>query len=112
MEIKQVYDIMNNVTREIIGDSVVLQEDLSNIVDVGGAIQDVAGLDKYVRTLNDHIGKVIFVNRPYAGSAPSVIMDGWEYGSILEKITYDELPNAEENDSWELQDGQIYDVNK
>lgn len=111
MEVKQVYDIMNNVTKETVGEEAVLQEDLANIVDIGNTIQSVAGIDNYVKTLVDHIGRVIFVNRPYSGTAPSVLMDGWEYGSIMEKISYDGLPEATENESWQLTDGQSYDVN-
>lgn len=111
MQVTQVYEIMNAVTKSVIGETAVVSEDLSNIVQLGDEIQNVAGMDNYVKTLVDHIGKVIFVNRTYAGSAPSVLMDGWEYGSILEKVTYDSLPEAKENESWELQDGKSYDVN-
>jgi hypothetical protein len=111
MEFKQVYAIANQVTTEITGNTDLLLEDLSNIVDVGNTIQNAQGLDKYVKSLVDHIGKVVFVNRPYAGSAPSVLMDGWEYGSILEKVTYDGLPTATENETWDLVDGQSYDPN-
>lgn len=111
MKYEQVYGIMNTVTTELMGTEVVLAEDLSNIVDVGKAIQNVAGMDNYVRTLTDHIGKVQFVNRPYSGGAPSVLMDGWEYGAILQKVAYDGLPEATENDTWDLQDGVSYDVN-
>ena len=109
MEFKQVYGIMNTVTTEILGDSAIVTEDLSNIVDIGNTIQNTQGLDKYVKSLVDHIGKVVFVNRSYAGAAPSVLMDGWEFGSILEKVTYDGLPEATENESWDLVDGQSYD---
>lgn len=95
MQVEQVYNIMNAVTQSVLGETAVVQEDLSNVVQLGTEIQNAAGLDNYVRTLVDHIGKVIFVNRAYSGSAPSVLMDGWEYGSILEKVTYDGLPEAE-----------------
>mgnify|MGYP001614945416 FL=1 len=78
------------------------------MVDLGKAVMDQAnGLDNYVRKLVDHIGKVIFVNRAYAGGVPSVLMDSWEFGSVLEKISTD-LPEATENASWELQDGEEY----
>lgn len=110
MEVKQIYDIMNAVTGEILGDSALVQEDLSNIVDVGVSIFNASAIDNYVRSLVNHIGRVIFVNRPYSGNVPSVLMDGWEYGSVLEKITA-ELPEATENESWELTDGQSYDPN-
>lgn len=111
MEFKQIYQIMNNVTSEITGKTDLVAEDLSNIVDVGKEIMSTTGLDNYVRTLVDHIGKVIFVNRKYSGTAPSVLMDAWEYGAILEKVTYDELPDATENESWKLEDKKSYDVN-
>ena len=111
MQVSQVYEIMNSVTRSIVGENAVVAEDLSNIVDIGNTIMSTAGIENYVRSLTDHIGKTIFVNRAYSGSAPSVLMDGWEYGSILEKVSYDELPEATENESWKLEDGKSYDVN-
>lgn len=110
MEVKQIYNIMNAVTGEVLGESAVINEDLSNIVDIGTAIFNASAIDNYVKSLVNHIGKVIFVNRPYSGSVPSVLMDGWEYGSVLEKI-HAELPDATENESWELTDGASYDPN-
>lgn len=110
MQVNQIYQLMNSVTSEILGDSVVIAEDLSNVVDIGTEIFNASAVDNYVRSLVNHIGRVIFVNRPYSGNVPSVLMDGWEYGSVLEKITAD-LPNATENESWELTDGASYDPN-
>ena len=111
MKVEQVYSIMNAVTQTTLGENEVLAEDLSNIVDIGNSIMNVAGIENYVRSLTDHIGKTIFVNRAYSGSVPSVLMDGWEFGSILEKVTYDDLPEATENESWKLENGKSYDVN-
>lgn len=110
MEMNQIYNLVNIATQEAIGESVVVAEDLSNLVDVGAAVLNANSMDKYVRSVVDHIGKVIFVNRPYSGSVPSVLMDGWEYGAVLEKITA-ALPSATENESWELQDNTSYDPN-
>lgn len=110
MEVKQIYQIINNVTGEILGESAVISEDLSNIVDIGTAIFNANAVDNYVKSLVNHIGRVIFVNRPYSGNVPSVLMDSWEYGSVLEKINA-ELPDATENESWELASGTSYDPN-
>ena len=107
MEVKQIYTLMNSVTQEILGKSDVVAEDLQNVVDVGNEIFGTTSVDNYVKSLVNHIGKVIFVNRPYAGTAPSVLMDGWEFGSVLEKISCD-LPVATENESWELTDKHEY----
>ncbi len=110
MEVKQIYEFVNETVKEVLGDEAIVQEDLSNVVDIGNAVFDGNAFDKYVRSLVNHIGRVIFVNRKYNGSAPSVLMDGWEYGSILQKIS-SEMPEAEENESWELIDGASYDPN-
>ena len=111
MKMTQVYEILNTITKEVLGDSIVVNEDLSNIVDVGVAYENLeGGFDNYVRKLNDHIGRVVFVNRVYRGRAPGVLMDGWEFGSIMEKIRAN-LPEATENEGWQLQDGASYDVN-
>ena len=111
MKMNQVYEILNTVTQEILGDSVVVAEDLSNIVDVGRAYENLEnGLDNYVRRLHDHIGRVIFVDRVKPSRAPNILRDGWEYGSILEKIRI-EMPEAEVNESWNLVDRASYDPN-
>lgn len=110
MQVKQIYEIVNDITKTILGEQAVLQEDLGNIVDVGTEIFNANAVDNYVRSLMDHIGRMVFVNRPYSGSAPSVLMDSWEFGSIKEKISA-ELPDATENESWELEGGTSYDPN-
>lgn len=107
MKVTQLKDILNPVTSEVLGKEDVLAEDLSNIVDVGNQIVDSENIDNYVKKLIDRIGKVVFVNRVYAGGVPSVLMDSWEFGSIVEKISAD-MPEADVNDSWNLQDGQEY----
>lgn len=111
MEVRQIATLLNSVTSEVLGEQAIQTEDLSNIVEIGTAIFDASAVDNYVRSLVDHIGKVVFVNRPYSGNVPSVLMDGWEFGSVLEKITVSELPEATENESWELTDGASYDPN-
>lgn len=107
MKITQLHTLVNTVTQEVLGEATLVQEDLSNVVDLGKEIIDTDNVDNYVKKLVNHIGKVIFVNRLYAGGVPSVLMDSWEYGSVLEKITAD-LPVAQENDSWNLTDGETY----
>lgn len=110
MTVVQIKDLMNSVTNEILGKSDIVAEDLSNVVDIGKEIFDNTAVDNYVKTLVNHIGKVVFVNRPYSGNVPSIMMDSWEFGSVMEKIQAD-IPVASENASWELQDGKSYDPN-
>lgn len=108
MEVKQIYTLINSVSGEVLGRTDIVTEDLTGIVDLGKEVFNQSAVDNYVKSLVNHIGKVIFVNRPYAGKVPSVLMDAWEFGSVLEKISAD-VPEAEENDTWNLTDGTSYD---
>lgn len=108
MEVKQIHEIINKVSGEVLGKTDIVQDDLTGIVNLGTEVFNQNALDNYVKSLVNHIGKVIFVNRPYAGKVPSVLMDAWEFGSVLEKISAD-VPEAEENDTWNLEDNKSYD---
>ena len=107
MQVKQIYTLMNSVSNEVLGKTDLVKEDLTGLVDMGTEVFNQNAVDNYVKSLVNHIGKVIFVNRPYAGKVPSVLMDAWEFGSVLEKISAD-IPQATENESWSLTDGQEY----
>lgn len=107
MEVKQIYTLMNSVSQEVLGKTDLIQEDLTGIVDMGTEVFNQNAIDNYVKSLVNHIGKVVFVNRPYSGKVPSVLMDAWEFGSVMEKISAD-IPQAEENESWNLTDGTEY----
>ena len=111
MEVNQIHQLVNGATREVLGEeATLLEEDLSNVVDVGTAVANANAYDNYVKALVNRIGKTIFVSRKYKGTIPNVIFDGWEYGSILQKIS-GALPEAQENETWDLQDGASYDPN-
>ena len=111
MEMQQVYQLANDVTTELLGKSNLVQEDLSNVVDLGKELFDNTSYDKFTKSLVDHIGKVRFVDRTYEGTSNTLIRNDWEYGAVLEKITGRTLPEAVENESWELTDGASYDQN-
>lgn len=110
MEVKQIYTLVNDVTGEILGKSDILKEDLSNVVDMGKELFSNTEVDNYVKSLVNRIGKTVFINRKYSGKVPSILMDSWEFGSVLQKISAD-LPTATENESWELVNGTSYDPN-
>ena len=107
MKVTQLFELVNIATKETLGTETVVNEDLTNIVDIGKEIINTDNVDNFVKKLVNHIGKVVFVNRAYKGGVPSVFMDSWEYGSILEKISAD-LPQATENETWELENGKDY----
>ena len=108
MKVTQIKDLVNTSLKEINGTSEVLKEDLSNVVDIGKDLANNDNIDNFVKKLVDRVGKTVFNDRLYQGSAPSVLMDAWEFGSIVEKVDAD-LPDVEENDSWKLENGKSYD---
>ena len=110
MKVEQIYELVNGITSEITGKTDLVKEDLSNVVDVGKELFSASDVDNYVKSLVNRVGKTIFVNRKYTGKVPSVVMDSWEFGSVLQKISAD-LPSATENETWELENGASYDPN-
>ncbi len=110
MKVEDIYVLINSITSEIVGESAILTEDLSNVVDIGREIVNANAIDAYVKKLVNRIGKTVFDDRVYASNVPSVIMDAWEYGSITQKIIAN-IPDAHSNASWDLVDTQSYDPN-
>lgn len=107
MEVNQICELIKTVSGEVLGKTGIVSDDLTGLVDLGNEVFNQNAVDNYVKSLVNHIGKVVFVNRPYSGKVPSVLMDAWEFGSVLEKISAD-VPAAEENETWNLQDGKEY----
>ena len=110
MKVTQIHELLNAVTNEVLGAENVVKEDLTNLVDVGNEIINADKVDNFVNKLVHHIGKVEFNNDKYTGKAKNVLMDSWEFGAILQKIDA-ELPQAVENETWNLVNGQSYDPN-
>lgn len=107
MKVTQVKDLVNSAIKQTTGTSVLLKEDLSNVVDVGSEIFGAESVDNFVKKLVDRVGYTVFNSRVYQGSIPSVLMNSWEFGSVMEKVET-EIPAATENESWNLKDGQEY----
>lgn len=108
MKITQVHEILSDVTKETLGETGLVNEDLSNVVSVGESIANMNLYDKFVGALVNRIAKTIFSLRAYSGRAPKVLMDSWEFGSIVQKV-HMQLPDEEENETWELQDNEVYE---
>lgn len=114
MQVNQIYSILNDVMIEVTGGQIepddapatpIVQEDLSNIVEIGTLVFSNNWKDNYVKALINRIGREIFVDRSYTGYAPNVLRDSWEYGSILSK-TRCKIFSAKANPAWSLSAGQ------
>lgn len=107
----QIYDAVNTATGVVTGQTNLLQEDMTNIVDVGVSVMNT-GTDwheRYAKALVNQIGRIKVDDTTYRGVAPNIMRDGVEYGSILMQIRSDALPLATENPTWDLVGGQAYD---
>lgn len=111
MKVKQIYTLLNDIVAEELGQTALVQEDLSNIVEVGQTIANAMSFDKFTGKLVDRIGRMVFVDRQYQARLLKIVRDGWEYGSIMCKVDGD-LPVTEENEEWSLVDGSTYDPNQ
>ena len=114
MLVNQVYEIVNQATAEILGKEAVEGADLTKVIDIGKSIissGEQQDTERYVQKLVDKVGKIVFVNRPYSGMAPKILMEGWQYGSILQKIDAG-ISDAEANDHWQLVSGNTYNQDK
>lgn len=111
MLITQTKEILKTIATEMLGaDNTIVTENLENLQDIGNELITQANVDTYVKKLVDKIGKVVFKNRLLNSTAPSLLVDSWEYGAILQKVRMKLIP-AEENSAVNLVDGQSYDQN-
>lgn len=122
MKVEQIASVLNNVImKEITGAGIeqsdgqggtetvsLVAEDLRNIVDVGKTVlnftdQSTENHNNFVGGLIDQIGRVMFVDRTYKSTAPKIVYDSWEYGSIMQKVrAY--VADFQDNTSWKLAD--------
>ena len=111
MLITQTKEILTTIANEMLGaDNTIVTENLENLQDIGNELITQQNVDTYVKKLVDKIGKVVFKNRLLNSTAPSLLVDSWEYGAILQKVRMKLIP-AEENSAVKLVDGQSYDQN-
>ena len=110
MKREQISQLLNSAIKEVVGESELVTEDLSNVVTVGNAIP-VDTLDAIFNKIINKVGNTIIESKTYNGNPLGILMTDWEYGSILEKIRID-IPESENNDTWSLVKGTSYDCFK
>lgn len=109
MKLNQIATLTNTITAEMLGDQAITTEDLTNIVDIGQHVMNQANwYDQYVKTLMDHVGRVVVTNKEYVPKTYDRLWrESFEFGAILERLTVS-IPDAEDNPAWDLQDQGNY----
>ena len=99
MKVTQVAELVNNITSQVLGKSAELTaENLKNVVDIGTELTDSKNIDNYVKSLADHIGKMIFVDRlTLVPPRPSFMIIGIMALSLRKSALI--FPAATENES-------------
>lgn len=105
MKVNQISGLLNSVFGEVLGETGLISEDLSNLVSAGTVITSSTdfgdNFDNYAKAIVDKVGKTIFVDRVYRAKDLGIWRDYFEYGSVLEKIRVD-VGEYEDNCEWDL----------
>lgn len=105
MEINQVYSLLNDINQQMWGEDALAVKDLSGIISMGNTVlSSSTNVDKFFSTLIDRIGKVIIRRLDLELDFPKLMMNEFEFGAILQKITIDPF-GAKENSDWEVGSG-------
>ena len=106
MKVTQAAAGLNDIFNKMqLGETAVVTEDLSNLVDVGKVVVDYLtntnDFDNFTKQMIDMVGKTIYWDRPYTSAAPNLLKDSWEFGSILQKVRCN-LMKARDAAPWNL----------
>ena len=104
--VNQIFNIVNDVAKQTFGEKAISVVDTSTLVALGDAVlKSDENTENFTNTLVDRIGKTVFSTRAYTtDNAEGMVREPFEYGCILQKI-YVDLPDAKENNSWEIGKG-------
>ena len=107
MDTKQIAEFLNATQQDILNNQVIVNQDLSNIVDLGKALFTENQNNNFLNNLVDRIATTIFDNKMYKANDLGIVKSNYEYGGALQKI-YTKLPKATLSNTWELQDNTEY----
>lgn len=104
--VNQIFNIVNDVAKQTFGEKAINVVDTSTLVALGDEVlRSDENTENFTNTLVDRIGRTVFSTRAYTtDNAEGMVREPFEYGCILQKI-YVDLPDAKENNSWEIGKG-------
>lgn len=112
---KQIFTIVNEVALQAMGSKTMAVVDNAGLVALGNTVlgnNDTK--NNFINALTDRIGRTIVSFRAYHSHFPDFERDSIEWGNILQKLKIG-MPNAEEDQSYNLEDGtsiDMYKINK
>lgn len=110
MDTAQIYGLVNSVTKQAFGTDALTAVDPAGLISIGNQVlRSDQATEAFLNTLTMRIGKTLYHYRAYRNKLRNVIAESdMEWGAILQKIDM-EMPDAVEDDSFDLVDGQSVD---
>lgn len=103
MTVNQIYTLLNDTASQVFGSSAVSTLDLENMLALRETVS-AFGADKFLNALVDRIGKTVLRTLDFTATFPKFIMNDFEFGAVLQKISIDVMPATEEK-SWTVGEG-------
>lgn len=102
MKINQIYSILNDINAQMFGSDALAVKDLSGLISMGtNIIGNAVSTDKFLNVLVDRIGKTIIRRLDLQLDFPSLYMDSFQFGAVLQKINVAPIQAVSSND-WEV----------
>lgn len=104
MKVNQIYSLLNDINSQMFGEDAVDVNDLSGIISMGQSIVgDGTQTDKFLGKLVDRIGKTVIRTLDLELEFPTLFMESFEFGAVLQKITVSPF-DAIQSSEWEIGD--------
>ena len=109
MDTNQIYEIVNDVAEQTMGESAIQATDTASLVAMGNAIlSSSTNTECFIDTLVQRIGKTIISYRPYKSKLGLLAVSDMTMGAIMQKVKV-QMPQAVEDKTTQLEDGQAID---
>ena len=108
----QIYTIVKEVAQQAMGSKTMAVVNNAGLVALGNTVLGSNETkNNFINALTDRIGRTIVSFRAYHSHFPDFERDAIEWGNILQKLKV-AMPDAESDDSFNLQDGKSVDQYK
>lgn len=109
METNQIYELVNDVAQQTMGESALTASDTASLVAMGNAIlSSSTNTEAFIDILVQRIGKTMISYRPYKSQLGLMAVSDMTMGAIMQKIKV-KMPTAVEDVTTQLIDGQSID---
>ena len=109
MDTNQIYELVNDVAQQTMGESALTASDTASLVAMGNAIlSSSTNTEVFIDTLVQRIGRTMISYRPYKSQLGLMAVSDMTMGAIMQKIKV-KMPSAVEDVTTQLIDGQSID---